>query len=605
MEVFYNIIALLGGLAMFLYGMRIMGDGLKRSSGGAMKVAMEKVTNKPVIGFLFGMLVTCMIQSSTATIVLTVGLVGAGLLNFRQSVGIVLGANVGTAITAQIIRLMDVSAGSASILYFFKADNLAPLALVIGMIFIMFVSKDTFQNAGSILVGFGVLFMGLIYMSSAVSQMGEGLSALLTRFESNYFLGFLSGVLVTGVIQSSSAVVGILQSMASSVGLSFCGVFAVIIGVNIGDCITTFIVSRIGATADQIRTALVHVIYNILAAVFVAAVIFIGRQTGLISDALWNMKLNSGGVANLHGVFRLVPAVVFLPFSGVIASVAEKLVPDKVAEDDEDAVYEEYLRELDSRLITNPTIALDQVTVLIGHMADVALHNVGAAFDQIFKYESGRRERIEQRENLIDRMADASNQYLIDMSPYMTLEADSLTQSFLIKALNSFERIGDHAVNVLNEFYDVRRNDKNFSVIAMNELDVLVKAIREILNLTYDAYKHNNVETAKKVEPMEEVIDALIDSAKNKHIYRMTHHQCDIYSGIHFENILSNLERVSDQCSDLAVAILGMNDPRILGREHDYIHALHHSDSPEYLGEFDARYDEYFHLLEEAEAVKE
>ena len=486
---------------------------------------------------------------------------GAGLLNFRQSVGIVLGANVGTAITAQIIRLMDVSAGSASILYFFKADNLAPVALVIGMIFIMFVNKDGFQNAGSILVGFGVLFMGLIYMSSAVSEMGEGLSSLLTRFESNYLLGFLSGVFVTGVIQSSSAVVGILQSMASSVGLSFCGVFAVIIGVNIGDCLTTFIVSRIGASPDQIRTALVHVIYNVLAATLVALAVFVGRETGLISDALWNMKLNSGGVANLHGIFRLVPAVIFLPFSGAMATLAEKIVPDRETENDEDAVYEEYLRELDSHLITNPAIALSQVSVLIGHMADVALHNVGSAFDQIFKYESARKERIDQREHLLDRMADASNQYLIDISPYMTLESENRTQSFLIKALNSFERIGDHAVNVVNEFYDVRRNDKDFSEIAMNELDVLVHAIREILNLTYDAYKNNDVEIAKKVEPMEEVIDALIDSAKNKHVYRMTHHICDIYSGIHFENILSNLERISDQCSDLALAILGMNYP--------------------------------------------
>lgn len=601
MEVLYRIIAMLGGLAMFLYGMRIMGDGLKRSSGGAMKAAMEKVTNKPAIGFLFGMLVTCMIQSSTATIVLTVGLVGAGLLNFRQSVGIVLGANVGTAITAQIIRLMDVSAGSASILYFFKADNLAPVALVIGMIFIMFVNKDGFQNAGSILVGFGVLFMGLIYMSSAVSEMGEGLSSLLTRFESNYLLGFLSGVFVTGVIQSSSAVVGILQSMASSVGLSFCGVFAVIIGVNIGDCLTTFIVSRIGASPDQIRTALVHVIYNVLAATLVALAVFVGRETGLISDALWNMKLNSGGVANLHGIFRLVPAVIFLPFSGAMATLAEKIVPDRETENDEDAVYEEYLRELDSHLITNPAIALGQVSVLIGHMADVALHNVGSAFDQIFKYESARKERIDQREHLLDRMADASNQYLIDISPYMTLESENRTQSFLIKALNSFERIGDHAVNVVNEFYDVRRNDKDFSEIAMNELDVLVHAIREILNLTYDAYKNNDVEIAKKVEPMEEVIDALIDSAKNKHVYRMTHHICDIYSGIHFENILSNLERISDQCSDLALAILGMNYPGILGREHDYIHTLHHSGNPDYLKEYDSRYDEYFQMLEEAE----
>ena len=240
---------------MFLYGMRVMGDGLKSSSGGVMKEALSRVTNNPALGFLFGMLVTCMIQSSTATIVLTVGLVGAGLLSFRQSIGIVLGANVGTAITAQIIRLMDLSAGSGSILYFFKADNLAPLALTIGMVCIMFLKSDKAKKAGGILSGFGILFMGLIYMSASVSTMGDSLGHLLTAFEDNYFLGFLSGIVVTGIIQSSSAVVGILQSMASSMGVRFCGVFAVILGVNIGDCLTTFIVSRIGAKPEQIRTA--------------------------------------------------------------------------------------------------------------------------------------------------------------------------------------------------------------------------------------------------------------------------------------------------------------------------------------------------------------
>ena len=601
MELFYDIIALLGGLAMFLYGMRIMGDGLKKSSGGAMKVAMEKVTNRPAIGFLFGMLVTCMIQSSTATIVLTVGLVGAGLLTFRQSVGIVLGANVGTAITAQIIRLMDVSAGSASLLYFFKADNLAPVALVIGMIFIMFVKKDVFQNAGNILVGFGVLFMGLIFMSAAVSEMGEGLSSLLTKFEGNYLLGFLSGVFVTGVIQSSSAVVGILQSMASSVGLTFCGVFAVIIGVNIGDCLTTFLVSRIGATPDQIRTALVHVIYNVMAALLIAVIIFVGRQTGLIGDAIWYMKLDSGGVANLHGIFRLIPAILFLPFSGAIASLAEKIVPDRETENDEDAIYEEYLRELDNHLISNPTIALDQVSVLIGHMADAALHNVDVAFELIFQYEPERRDRLDKREDLIDRMADASNQYLLSITPYMTLDSQNLTQSFLVKALNTFERIGDYATNVVNEFYDVIQHGKDFSDVAMNELKVVVKAIRYILQLTYDAYQTNDSQLAKKVEPMEEVIDALVDSAQNKHIQRMTHGTCDIYSGIHFENILAYMERMSDQCSDLAVAILSLNQPGIRGREHEYIHVLHHSGNPEYIKEYDARHEEYSELMRIAE----
>ena len=244
MVIFYRIVAMLGGLAMFLYGMRVMGDGLKASSGGAMKDALAKVTNRPALSFLLGVLVTCAIQSSTATIVLTVGLVGAGFLSFRQSVGIVLGANVGTAITAQIIRLMDLKSSEGSILYFFKADNLAPMALIVGISLIMFSKRGSHKNMGNILCGFGVLFMGLLYMSSAVSNFSDGLSGLLVAFEHNYLLQFISGVGVTAVIQSSSAVVGIIQSIASSVGVTFSGIFCVIIGVNIGDCLTTYLVSR-------------------------------------------------------------------------------------------------------------------------------------------------------------------------------------------------------------------------------------------------------------------------------------------------------------------------------------------------------------------------
>ena len=324
MAVFYNVIAFLGGLSMFLYGMRVMGDGLKSSSGGAMKNALAKVTNKPVMGFILGMLVACIIQSSTATIVITVGLVGAGFLTFHQSVGIVLGANVGTAITAQIIRLMDVSSGMDSPLYFFKADNLAPLALVLGIVFIMFLKKGSYKTAGSVACGFGILFMGLIYMSDVVSGFGESLSHLLTAFSNNYALGFLAGVFVTGIVQSSSAVVGIIQSIASSVGVTFGAVFAVIIGVNIGDCLTTYLVSRIGAKPVQRRTAMVHVIYNVFAAILCFLLVFIGRSTGILNDTFWNATLNSGGVANIHGFFRLVPAVVLLPLTRVFENIAIK-----------------------------------------------------------------------------------------------------------------------------------------------------------------------------------------------------------------------------------------------------------------------------------------
>ncbi len=597
MDIFYKIIAIFGGLALFLYGMRMMGDELKKSSGGAMKIALAKVTNKPAIGFLFGMLVTCMIQSSTATIVLTVGLVGAGLLTFRQSIGIVLGANVGTAITAQIIRLMDVSAGSTSILYFFKADNLAPVALIIGVVMIMFLKTDRFKNAGSILIGFGILFMGLIFMSSAVSELGDGLSALLMKFEDNYILGFLSGVGVTAVLQSSSAVVGILQSMASSVGVRFCGVFAVIIGVNIGDCLTTFLVSRIGAKPNQIRTALVHVIYNVIAALLISITLTVLRVTGILNDSFWNASLNSGGVANVHGVFRLVPAVLLLPFSGLFANLAERLVPDKPVEN-EDAQIEEQLRQLDSRLITSPVLAFAQATEAIRHMEEIAVHNFEAAIDVFNEYDAKRVERIREREDLLDRLADACNQYIVDISPYITQEQDNLYQSFLIKALSCFERIGDHAVNLVYAVENLRANDGVISQEARKEFSVAVDAVRQILRLTEKAYLTRDLETAKKVEPLEEVIDSLIETLRSRHIRRMTRNECDIYAGLQFENMLTNMERISDQCSDIAVFVVSTIDTHIIGQEHQYIHNLHHSEDQDYLGEFQANYDKYYGMLD-------
>ena len=596
MELFYRIVSLLGGLAMFLYGMRIMGDGLKSSSGGAMKAALAKITNKPFMGFLLGMLVTCMIQSSTATIVLSVGLVGAGFITFRQSIGIVLGANVGTAITAQIIRLMDVQADAGSLLYFFKSDNLAPMALIIGIILIMFVKGHGSDAVGTVCMGFGILFVGLMNMSTAVSQFGDSLSHLLVSFEGNYALGFLSGVVVTGVIQSSSAVVGILQSVASSVGVTFCAVFSVIIGVNIGDCITTYLVCRIGAKPEQIRTCLVHIIYNVIAAVLIFLVIGITRATGILNDDIWYLTMNSGGVANVHGLFRLVPALLLLPFAGVFAKIAEKIVPDK-REDDEDAALKESLSKLDERLVTNPALALNETSIVIGNMCEVAHHNYTAAIQQLFDYDLKREERIRSREELLDTMADACNQYIVAISPHIILDAHKRESSFHLQALVVFERIGDLAVNIIDYIGVMHDADEHFSETGQQELAIAMDAVNEILQLTADAYSTGDVALAKKVEPLEEVIDELIEELQDRHVQRMIEGRCAVFNGIQFQNMLLNLERVSDQCSDLAVHLLGANDPAILGKEHQYIHELHHSDDPEYHRQFDNYHMKYIERL--------
>ncbi len=580
---------------MFLYGMRMMGDGLKQSSGGAMKVALAKVTNNAVIGFIFGMLVTCMIQSSTATIVLTVGLVGAGFLTFRQSVGIVLGANVGTAITAQIIRLMDLNAGNTSILYFFKADNLAPTALLIGMLCIMGSKKDKIQKAGNILVGFGILFMGLIFMSSAVSDMGDVLGGMLTKFEDNGFLGFLAGVIVTGIIQSSSAVVGILQSMASSVGVRFCGVFAVIIGVNIGDCLTTFLVSRIGAKPVQIRTALVHVIYNILAAALLIVGVNVLHATGLL-DSIWEMPLNSGGVANVHGIFRMVPAILLLPFSGLLANVAEKLVPDS-EEGDDLVATQDVLKDLDERLVTSPALALDRCRHFIFHMAGLAYSNYEAATQQIVSYDTKRANKIREKEQLLDRMADASNSYLLSLSEHITLKDHNLEQTAQMKAMPLLERIGDQANNIAIAATRVSEQDKALSDEAMADLAVCTEAIREILDITLGAYMNNDLGEAHRVEPLEEVIDALIGDMQTRHVNRMTRNICDVVNALQFENMLTAFERISDHCSDLALVILSQADTSIIGNEHDYIHRIHHAYDASYNNEFQKYHERYFGKL--------
>jgi len=596
--IFYHIIALLGGLAMFLYGMRIMGDGLKSNSGGAMKVALAKVTNQPLLSFLLGLLVTCIIQSSKATIVLTVGLVGAGFLTFRQSVGIVMGANVGTAITAQIIRLMDVGSAENSIMYFFKADNLAPVALIIGIVILMTTKRESKKNIGNVACGFGVLFMGLIFMCDAVSVFENTLSGLLTAFENNYFLGFLAGAVVTGVIQSSSAAVGIIQSIASSFGVTFSGVFAVIIGINMGDALTTFLVSRIGAREDQIRTALFHVIYNIFAAILIIVLLVIGKTTGILSDATWFKELDSGGVANVHGLFRMIPAILFLPISGVLASVTERLVPDRtVDENSEDATVERELRELDEHLLTSPILAMDQVQNLFGHMFDVAYKNFLACSKQVYSYDPDRNQRIDEREDLLDRITDATGKYLIKLTPFIKRDRDFRMQNFELKTSVCIERIGDHSINVTYQLSDLKKIEKTFSDIAITELRIVLDAVDEILKVTMQAYKDMDPVLAKKVEPLEEVIDDLVADINTRHVYRMSKNFCDIEQGIIFQNILTNLENISDQCSDISVYIMELTETSIIGREHEYIHQIHHSVEGDFHKDYQISREKYYTRL--------
>ncbi len=596
MEAALRVISLLGGLALFLYGMRTMGDGLKSSSGGALQAALEKVTDKPVKGFLLGLAVTCIIQSSTAAIVITVGLVGAGFLKFRQSIGIVLGANVGTAITAQIIRLMDVNAGAGSLLNLLDSDNLASLALIIGIILIMFVKKRAAGAIGTVLMGFGILFVGLMNMSAAVSTMNDELSRVLMSFEHNYFLGFIAGIVVTCIIESSSAAVGIVQSIASSIGVTFCSVFSILIGVNIGCSIMTFLICRIGARPEQIRVCMVHILYNIAAAVMVFSLVGIFRGTGILDDGIWYMTMASGGVANVHGIFRLVPAIVLLPFTGVFARLAERIIKD-VPPDEEDTFYEEKIAKLDVRLIANPGLAIAEAKSLIGNMADLSMHNYEAVSQQMFSFEEERELRIRHREVMLDKMTDASNQYLLSISPNITLSSDRRNMNFLLKSLTCFERIGDLSLEIIDNLSTLRNEGKGFSSMATEELKIMMEAVHNIINRSVEAFNNNDVALAESIEPLEEVIDEMVEKVNDGHVDRMACGQCEVFSGIQFQNILLDLERIADQCSDLALFLIGRANPEIEGNEHLYLHELHHSPNSEYTGHFESYHEKYFRLL--------
>ena len=433
-------------------------------------------------------------------------------------------------------------------------------------------------------------------MSNIVAQFGESLSGLLTAFANNYPLGFLAGVLVTCVVQSSSAVIGIVQSIASSIGVTFNSVFAVIIGVNIGDCLTTYLVSRIGAKPNQRRTAMVHVIYNIFAAILIILLVFISRATGLISDDVWTMPLNSGGVANIHGLFRLIPAVVLLPLTGLFENIALTIIKDEPVEaEDQRAIAA--LDALDERLLPSPAIALDQVERVVLEMSEIALHNFDACVRQIYEYDPKRDQRIQERENLLDSMTDAANKYIVSLSPHVSNDRDTRQQNALLKTLICYERIGDLAVNIADEAARLRDSGKSFSANAMAELRIGFDAIYEILDITTTAYRNKDAELAAKVEPLEEVIDDLVEDMNARHVYRMVNQLCDAVNGIFYQAILTNIEHLSDKCSDIAVYIMEGSNKDIFGNEHSYVHELHHSNNAEYMRTYQEDHDKYFSAL--------
>ena len=600
----FNLISLFGGLAMFLYGMRMMGDGLKESSSGALKRVMERVTGTPIKAFLLGLVMTAVIQSSTATIVITSGLVGAGIISLHQSLGIIIGANVGTTVTGQIIRLLDLNAsgGGASVLEFFKPSTLAPLALIIGIVLIM--SKKGQDKIGRIVIGFGVLFTGLMNMTDAVSSLTETgiVEVLFSRLGDNPLIGYLVGLAVSFVLQSSSASIGILQAFSMSGVLTFNAVYPVLMGIYLGDCVTTAIVCNIGAKPDSRRVGVANILYNLGKTALILIGVTVARRVGLL-DGIWSKTVHSGDIANANTVFNLASALLLLPAMGLFERLSLKLVKDEPGEADASPQAQE-LRVLDGLnpvFLATPGLAFNACYDVLMEMFRLAQLNIHRAFDVVNRFDSALMARIRADEDALDTMADRVSGYMMQISAHITSDDHTEIMNHYYSTISEFERLGDHAMNIGEEAEEMNKAGASFSETALKELAVVRDLLRAVLNYTGRTFEKCDAKAAAHIEPLEEVVDDMVNALRQNHLERLRLHQCSVLAGTEFLNMLSDIERISDICSNVGVFTIARVKPEIKHEIHDYVSRLHSGKDEAFNREYEAAHDHYFALLKSGE----
>ena len=598
MEILTAIIQLLGGLAMFLYGIELMGDGLKNSSGAALKRVLEKVTGNVILGVLTGALVTAVIQSSTATIVLTVALIGAGVLNLKQAVSIVMGANIGTTVTAQIIRLGSIESDGSFLLWLFDTDTLAPIALIIGIVLLMFIKKQSTKPIGDICIGFGVLFIGLNLMTDGVKPLiGTDAFIRFVAFLGNPWFGIAFGLVLTVIVQSSSATVGMLQTVASvpGSGITFAMAYPVIMGINLGTCVTTAMVCSIGSSKDAKRTGVVHIAFNTIGTILFLAVMSVMQKLQIFGAEYWTRVADSGVIANFQTVFNLATAIVLIPFAGLLVKLSLMLVKD---DKPQESRHPE-LQTLDEKLYISPAVAVQEATKAAGAMGMIAKNSMATAIAQLEVYHDDDFSDFIADEAELDQFADVADHFLIGLSKVVETAQDDSQLDLLLQAVPSFERIGDYATNLVELSEKLHSENAEFSAIARQELHLLGQALNEILDITVRALNENDNELAKIIEPLEETIDDMVLLLKDRHTKRLKNGACSINSGLVFMEALTHLERASDHCSSIAVMMLAREDASIMLNHHDYLHEVHMGTDKNYNSERNRRRDQYLKPLKE------
>ena len=485
-----------------------------------------------------------------------------------------------------------------SILTFFKPDTLAPIALILGIILLMFIKNEKSKNVGMIALGFGVLFTGLLSMTDAVDPLSESQAFvdILGRFSDMPLLGIVTGLVLTVIVQSSSAMVGILQAMSSTGVMTFELVYPIIMGINLGTCVTTAMVCSIGSSKDAKRTGIVHIVFNTIGTILFMIVMTLIRSMGGFTD-LWESIVNSGGIADFQTIFNLVTAIVLLPFTGALVKIACLIVKD---DEEEEEIYPE-IAALDEKLMIAPAVALNEVTKVAVSMAVVAKKNLEYSLKQLSGYEEKRTQRIVVAEERLDRFADNADNYLIELSNNLETENENRELNTLMQTIHDIERIGDYAMNFDEMAQKMNTEELVFSASAKEELDILGEAVLEIIRLTVEALESNNDYIAHRVEPLEEVIDDMVLLLKNRHTDRLCKGICSINAGLVFMDALTYFERTADQCSSIAMLMLGKTNEEIMKNHHMYLQELHTSGDKSYLAEKENRREQYIVPLENIE----
>ena len=582
----FSILTLIGGLALFLYGMNAMGDGLAKVSGGKLEKILENLTSNPIKAVLLGAGVTAVIQSSSATTVMVVGFVNSGIMKLSQAVGVIMGANIGTTITSWILSLTGIQSDNF-IIQMFKPTSFSPVLAIVGVIFILFINDSKKKDIGTIFIGFAILMYGMDMMSSAVKPLAEvpEFTNLLLKF-SNPLLGVVAGALLTAVIQSSSASVGILQALCLTGAVPFSAAIPIIMGQNIGTCITA-ILSAIGAKKNAKRAAAVHLYFNLIGTVIFMTVFYL--INAVVGFSFFHQAATPAGIAIIHSVFNVTATIILLPF----AKGLEKLACLTICDDKKDEVSKEdqEFMILESRFLEKPAFAVEQGRNAARHMEKDSRKALNIALDLIYDYSEEQAEHVQEIESKVDRYEDELGTYLVKLNNKNLSERDSHSVSTMLHCIGDFERISDHAVNIMESAQELHEKKLTFSAQARNELQVLIAAVSRIVDTAYQIFDKQDLNLTEDVEPLEEIVDELSKELKRRHINRLRSGECTIEMGFILTDLLTSLERIADHCSNISVCITQVREN--LYDTHSHLESMKNEPDDAYYNRLEELQKEY------------